>query len=91
MTIKKPVKKTSVTKPSASAAGDAGGAAPATGGGAAIASRLKLDAPDPAAAKRAAAASAGTKYAVIAGFIAMIVAGILAYILYQHWEFLMPA
>ena len=60
-------------------------------GGAAIASRLRLDAPDPEAVRRAAAAAKGTKVALIFGLIAAIVAGILTYMLYQHWEFLMPA
>ena len=90
MTIKKPVKKSTVTQAAAPAADGATGAAPAAAGGATIANRFKLDAPDPAAVKKAAAASAGTKYAVIAGFLALIVAGILAYTLWQHWEYLMP-
>jgi len=92
MTIKKPVKKPTTTQAATPAAeGSEGAAASSAQGGATIASRFKLDAPDPELAKKAAAASAGTKYAVIAGFIALIVAGILAYTLYKHWEFLMPA
>ena len=79
MTIKKPMK-TAVT------AADA--AAPAAGG-ATIANRFKLDMTEPT--KKSANAGASTTVAGVAGLIALIVAGILTYILYQHWEFLMPA
>ena len=79
MTIKKPMK-------TAATAADA--AAPAAGG-AAIANRFKLDMTEPE--KKPAASSTATTVAGVAGLIALIVAGILTYILYQHWEFLMPA
>ena len=79
MTIKKPMK-------TAATAADA--AAPAAGG-ATIANRFKLDMNEPT--KKSANASASTTVAGVAGLIALIVAGILTYILYQHWEFLMPA
>ena len=79
MTIKKPMK-------AAATAADA--AAPAAGG-ATIANRFKLDMTEPE--KKPAASSTATTVAGIAGLIALIVAGILTYILYQHWEFLMPA
>jgi len=79
MTIKKPMK-------APKTAGAA--AAPATGG-AAIADRFKLDMPDPSAQK--VAAGKGTTFAVIAGLLALAVVGVLTYVLWQHWEFLMPA
>ena len=79
MTIKKPMK---------TAAPAADTAAPAAGG-ATIANRFKLDMTEPE--KKPAASSTATTVAGVAGLIALIVAGILTYILYQHWEFLMPA
>ena len=79
MTIKKPMK-------AAATAADA--TAPAAGG-ATIANRFKLDMTEPE--KKPAASSTATTVAGVAGLIALIVAGILTYILYQHWEFLMPA
>ena len=79
MTIKKPMK-TAVTA--------ADTAAPAAGG-ATIANRFKLDMTEPA--KKPAVSSTATTVAGVAGLIALIVAGILTYILYQHWGFLMPA
>ena len=79
MTIKKPMK-----APSSAATAAAPGA-----GGATIANRFKLDMNEPA--KKPAASSTATTVAGVAGLIALIVAGILTYILYQHWEFLMPA
>ena len=79
MTIKKTIK----VKPTGSPQ-PAG--APASGG-AAIADRFKLDAP---VAQKASTGKA-TSFAVAAGLIALAVAGILTYILWQHWEFLMPA
>ena len=79
MTIKKPMK-TAVTA--------ADTAAPAAGG-ATIANRFKLDMTEPA--KKPTVSSTATTVAGVAGLIALIVAGILTYILYQHWGFLMPA
>jgi len=78
MTIKKPMK-----TPEAATV-----AAPAAGG-ATIADRFKLDMPDPAAQKPTTGKS--TVFAVVAGFLALVVAGALTYVLWQHWEFLMPA
>ena len=72
-----------IKKPMKSAASPA---APATTGGATIADRFKLDAPPPPPKT-----SGGTKAAFIAGLLALAVAGILTYMLYKHWEFLMPA
>lgn len=77
MTIKKPMKVTTVKKP--------GAAAP---GGAAISDRFKLDAPPP---RKAAVSGPATKAAVIAALLALAVAGTLTFVLWKHWEFLMPA
>ena len=79
MTIKKPMK----------AAAPAADTAATAAGGATIADRFKLDMTEPE--KKPAASSTATTVAGIAGLIALAVAGILTYILYQHWEFLMPA
>ena len=79
MTIKKPMK----------APAPASDAAVPAAGGATIADRFKLDMTEPA--KKPAVNGTATTVAGIAGLVALIVAGILTYILYQHWEFLMPA
>jgi len=78
MTIKKPMKASSTVTPAASAAG-----------GATIADRFKLDMPDSAVQKPA--TGKATAFAVVAGLLALALAGILTYVLWQHWEFLMPA
>ena len=75
MTIKKPMKTAA--------------AAPAQVGGATIASRLQLDTSD--AAKAPASGGKASTVALVAGFLALVVAGILTYVLYQHWDFLMRA
>ena len=80
MTIKKPMKAPVAADPAA---------APAAGG-ATIADRFKLDMSDEGMKKLAAGGKA-TTFAAMAGLIALAVAGILTYILWQHWEFLMPA
>ena len=79
MTIKKPMK---APVPASDAA------APAAGG-ATIADRFKLDMTEPA--KKPAAGGPASTIAAVAGLLALAVAGILTYILWQHWEFLMPA
>ena len=78
MTIKKPMK-------APAPAPDA--AAPATGG-ATIADRFKLDMTEP---KKPAATGPASTIAAVAGLLALALAGILAYVLYQHWDFLMRA
>ena len=78
MTIKKPMK----------TAASADAAAPAAGG-ATIANRFKLDMSEPE--KKPAVGGPATTCAIAAGLIALAVAGILTYMLWQHWEFLMPA
>lgn len=57
-------------------------------GGATIADRFKLDMPDPNAKK---ASGAGTTIAVVAGLLALAVAGVLTFIIYQHWQYLANA
>ena len=86
MTIKKTLK----VKPTGSPAAASEPAAIPPTGGATIADRFKLDLSDPGAKKQA---SGGTAAActVAAGLAALAAAGILAYLLWQHWEFLMPA
>ena len=79
MTIKKPMK----------AAAPAADTAATAAGGATIADRFKLDMTEPE--KKPTAGGKSTTCAVVAGLIALAVAGILTYILWQHWEFLMPA
>ena len=79
MTIKKPMKAAEPTDTPA---------APVTGG-ATIADRFKLDLQDPNAKK--ASAGTGTLVAVIAAFVALALAGILTFVIYQHWEFLQAA
>ena len=86
MTIKKPMK---APEPVATPVSTETGSAAAAPGGATIADRFKLDLQDPNAKK--ASAGTGTLIAVIAGFAALAVAGILTFVIYQHWEFLQAA
>ena len=79
MTIKKPMK--------ATADSNIPEIPPATGG-ATIADRFKLDVPD---AKANPAAGAATTAAAVAGLVALAIAGVLTYMLWQHWDYLMPA
>ena len=80
MTIKKPM------KTAASAGPTAAGAA---GGGATIANRFKLDMTEPG--QKPTVSSKATTAAATAGLIALAVVGILTYVLWQHWDYLMPA
>ena len=82
MTIKKPLSKPAAEAPEA-------GFSPAAGG-AAIADRFKLDLQDPAGKKGSSGGVAAT-VAAVAGFVALIVAGVLTFVIYQHWEFLQSA
>ena len=70
------------------ASGTGSVAAPMTTGGAAIADRFKLDVPDPNAKKPT---GVGTILAVVAGFLALAVAGILTFVLWTHLDFLQNA
>ena len=81
MTSKKTVKVKPTGSPAASVS-------PA-GGGATIADRFKVDMPDPSARKSAGGPAATC--ALIAGLIALAVVGILTWVIWHHWEFLMPA
>jgi len=90
MTVKKTLslkRPTVATKVGAPSGGDEPAAA-APSGGATIADRFKLDAPP---AEKPAVAGTGTKIAVAAAVVALVVAGILAYTIYGHWEFLKGA
>jgi hypothetical protein len=78
MKIKKPIKASSTES-----------AAPA--GGATIADRFKLE---PAAAGKkshGAVNKTAALCALIAAFAGLVVSGILTYVLYSHWDYLMPA
>ena len=85
MTIKKPM---TVKRPTEKAASpmSAEAAAPS----AAIADRFRLDVPDENAKKKS-SGGAATTVAVLAGVAALAVAGILTFIIYQHWTFLQGA
>jgi hypothetical protein len=58
-------------------------------GAATIADRFKLDTPPPA--KSGGADGVATKVAVVAAAVALVVAGVLAYTLFGHWDFLKGA
>ena len=64
--------------------------APAVGG-ATIADRFKLDIQDPTAKPKSSGGGKSALFALIAGVLALGVAGILTFIIYQHWEFLKAA
>ena len=93
MTVKKTL---SLKRPTAAPVADANGnaseapaqVAPPTGG-ATIADRFKLDTPPPA--KSGGADGVATKVAVVAAAVALVVAGVLAYTLFGHWDFLKGA
>ncbi len=91
MTIKKPmsVKRPTVKADPMSAGAEGVPEMPAAPAAATIADRFKLDAPDPNA-KKAASGIGGTA-AAVAGLVALVVAGVLTFILFQHWEFLKGA
>jgi hypothetical protein len=58
-------------------------------GGAIIADRFKLDIPDPSANKPKGGKLAAVT--LVVALAAMAVAGVLTFIMYQHWEFLKGA
>ena len=90
MTIKKikPIKPAAKTA-APSAAGDdpATMATTVVPSGPMIADRFKLDAPDQNAKKGSVGKKAATA-ALVAALVALAVAGILTFVLYQHWDFL---
>jgi hypothetical protein len=75
MKIKKTVNKTASSAPAV--------------GGATIADRFKLDADEPQ--KKAGPAAKSTAAAFYTALAALVTIGVLTFILYKHWEFLMPA
>ena len=79
MTIKKPITAPQQDAPTGATAV----------GGAAIADRFKLDLQDPNAGKSS--GGVGTTIALVAGLVALAVAGVLTFVIYQHWEFLKGA
>ena len=91
MTVKKTLslkRPSAVSKASAPADENSSASSPAAPTGAAtIADRFKLDTPPPVKS----GAGTGTKIAVLAAFVALVVAGVLTYTLYGHWEFLKGA
>jgi len=93
MTVKKTL---SLKRPTAVSKADSGDEAEtlatvaAPTGAATIADRFKLDAAPPPA-KPAGVGGVGTKIAVAAAVVALVVAGVLAYTIYGHWEFLKGA
>ena len=88
MTIKKPMTVKRPTEQAASpmSAEPASAAAPS----AAIADRFRLDAPAEGAKKKA-SGGVGATVALVAGVAALVVAGILTFVIYQHWNFLQGA
>lgn len=90
MTIKKlkPVK--TAAAPAAAGAETSPAMAPVTGG-ATIADRFKLDVPEAGAKKGGTVGKKAATVALVFGLIALGVAGVLTFILYQHWEFLKDA
>lgn len=79
MTIKK-------IKPASPAAAPA--AAPAIGG-ATIADRFKLDVPaTPAKSGGGSVSKKAAMIALVVGIAALTVAGVLTFVLYQHWDYL---
>ncbi len=87
MTIKK--KPLTIKKPAASGSAPAAGNSAVSAGG--VADRFRLDAPDEATKKRTSVNAKAAAVAFTFGLVALAVAGILTYLLYRHWEFLMPA
>ena len=79
MTIKKPM---NIKRPDAGA-----GAAGQSSAAAAIADRYRLD-PSSAPAKHS---GGGSVVTLAAAIVALVVAGILTFVIYQHWEFLKGA
>lgn len=90
MTIKKPMSvKRPTEKADATPSADGVAEIPSAPAAATIADRFRLDVPDANAKKSA--SGAATTVAVVAGLAALAVAGILTFIMYQHWSFLQGA
>ena len=84
------IKKIKPVKPAAGPAAPAADApAPAAApGGATIADRFKLDVPETPAAKGGSVGKTAATIALVVGFAALALAGILTFVLYQHWDYL---
>lgn len=65
-----------------------GAAAP---GGATIADRFRLDIPTGPSAANGTISKTAALVALVAGGAGLALAGILVFLLYSHWEYLMPA
>ena len=83
------IKKIKPVKPASAPAASAPAAAPAAlaAGGATIADRFKLDVPE-AAHKGGSTSKKMATIALIVGLVALTVAGVLTFVLYQHWDYL---
>jgi len=64
---------------------------PGAAGGAAIADRFKLDAAPAPSASTGTISKNAALCALVAGFICLALAGVLAFMLYDHWAYLMRA
>ena len=84
MTIKKPMKTPTVVANTPADIPELPAA-----GGATIADRFKLDVNE--APKKSAGGGKSAQIALIVALAALAVAGVLAFTLYQHWEFLKGA
>ncbi|MBO7482612.1 MAG: hypothetical protein J6U17_01840 [Kiritimatiellae bacterium] len=81
-----------IKKPITTAKAPGGAPAPAApAGGAAIADRFRLDVPAGPSAANGTVGKTAALCALVAGGISLAVAGILTFLLYSHWEYLMPA
>ena len=88
MTIKKTI---SVKRPAMGAGPQtpAAGGAEAHSAAAAVADRYRLDTSD--APKKKSGGGAGSMITFLVAMAALIVSGILTFVMYQHWEFLKGA
>lgn len=77
-----------IKKPMTVKSSDGASAAP---GGAAIADRLRLDPIDTTVKKGGTTSVKAAACALVFGSIALVAAGVLAYVLWQHWDALREA
>ena len=61
---------------------------PGAAGGAAIADRFKLDVPAGPSAKNGTVNKTAALVALVAGIACLAAVGVLAYLLWDHWQFL---
>ena len=91
MTIKKikPIKPAAAPAAQVSTGDNApSAAAPAAPAGATIADRFKLDVPEAKATKGGSVGKTAATIALVVGFAALVLAGVLTFVMYQHWDFL---